>query len=486
MEANKYTNWFKNNWAILSILLISLGIRIYYFIMTSDQTLWWDEAEYMNIADRFSFGTTYNFGPVRQVLFPFIISIFYHISTSELLPRMLILTLSMLSIFGMYLLGKEVINKRVGLIASFLMSIFYLSNFFTYRLLVDIPSMTFFILSAYFFYKYIKTKNKSSLYLFALMIGIGTLFKLSTAFILLACLIFLIFTEGLRFIKRKEMWIAACIFLLVLAPYIIWGYFEFNGFVLTKASEHVSPESYFNGFRLLSNYIQSFTNYFSSLFLIIFIFGMLYAFYKPLLYFNKLKENKDIMGCLYIFLLLIIPLVLISFMVNHNEDRYILTLFPSVFIMFGICINNLYNMVKDNLDLKMVLHILFVFIMVYVSFNQLTMSDDLIKNKLGSYDVVKEAGIWLSEYDDLVKDGIIATKSQPQMRYYSGLNTVGLPKTEEEFESSLNEQTSYFVLSLFEVHPEWSYTYPERNNLTPIQAYLDKNQQPLLVIYKLK
>jgi len=256
MENNKTPNWIKRNWEILTILLVALVIRIYYFVMTQASPLWYDESVYMLMSQRFAFGTTYIFGPVRQVLFPFIISLFYRISTTEFLPRLFILVLSMFSIYGMYLLGKELFNKRVGLISSFLMSIFYLNLFFTFRLLVDLPSLTFFIFSAYFFIKYFRTKKNSNLYLFALLIGIGTLFKLSTAFLLITCFIYLLFTRELSLIKRKEFWISVLIFCLVLSPYIIWGFFEFGGFVLTQASAHVSPDNYLNGFNLILGYIK--------------------------------------------------------------------------------------------------------------------------------------------------------------------------------------------------------------------------------------
>jgi len=397
------------------------------------------------------------------------------------------LIISMLSVLGIYLLGKEIFNKKVGLIASFLMSIFYLNLFFTYRLLVDLPSLTFFIFSAFFFYKYIKTKKNSNLYWFALMIGIGTLFKLSTAFLLVACLIFLLFTEGFSFLKKKEMWISALIFWLVLLPYIIFGYYEFGGFVLTQASAHVAPESYLNGFNLMWGYIKLFPTYFSSIFLMLFVVGLIYFVYRPMLYFNKLKENNEIRGLLYTLLLLIIPFILISFFVNHIENRYIITCFTPIFIISGFALNFLLEKsLKEKNKIYVGAFILFVLILGSFSYHQLTSADALIKNKLNSYEVVKESGLWLKEYSEIYGIGVVATKSQPQIKYYSGLNTINLPSTEEEFEELITNETKYFMLSIYETHPEWSYNYPNKNNLTAIQAYLTEDNQPLLVIYELK
>jgi len=112
------------------------------------------------------------------------------------------------------------------------------------------------------------------------------------------------------------------------------------------------------------------------------------------------------------------------------------------------------------------------------------MADSLIKNKINSYAEVKDAGMWLKEHSEVYS--VVATKSQPQIKYYSGLDTIGLPSTEKEFEQSLTGEVRYLMLSIFETHPEWAYSYPERNNLTILQAYVTQENQPLIIIYELK
>jgi len=149
MQEIKKDSWIKRNWVLISIIVFALAIRIYYFVITQGQICWWDEAEYFNIARRFAFGIDYQFGPVRPILFPLIITFFLKILNSELLPRLFILVLSMASVVGMYYFGKVMYGKKEGLVASFLMAIFYLNLFFSYRLLVDIASLTFFIFSIF-------------------------------------------------------------------------------------------------------------------------------------------------------------------------------------------------------------------------------------------------------------------------------------------------------------------------------------------------
>jgi len=144
--------------------------------------------------------------------------------------------------------------------------------------------------------------------------------------------------------------------------------------------------------------------------------------------------------------------------------------------------DSLSNLIKKYS--KFLAVIFLVALLLFTTFYQMRNTDILIKDKKESYLAVKEVGLWLKENS---KAGdIVATKSQPQIKYYSGLDTIGLPPTEEEFKSSLTNNTGFFMLSIYEIHPEWAYTYPEQKDLEGIRIYFDENQQPLLAIYELK
>lgn len=481
MGKEKVLSWIEKNWILVGIIIFSLAVRIYYFFITQGQVVWWDSSEYMLIAQRFAFGIDYSFGPVRPLLLSLVTALFLKINNSEFLIRIFILILSVGSVIGMYYLGREFFEKKVGLVASFLMSIFYLNLFFTYRILTEIPSLAFFIFSAYFFYRYFKEEKPRDLYVAAVLIAIGALFKLSTAFILIPCLIYLLVTEGLSFLKKKEIWIASGIFILIFLPYLIWGYFEFGGFVLTQASGHVAPTSYFNGFTLLKNYLLLFPTYFSWPLLIAFIFGLSFM-YKIILYPDRIiYGNPELRRDFFLFLLFIIPLVLISFLINHNENRYIMIVFPSVFIIASSFLVSKYDLLKRHN--KVISFVLLLAVVLFVAFFQITSADGLIKSKAQIYIPLKDAGIWLKQ-NSLERD-IIVTRSQPQIRYYSERQTVGIPETRQEFEEMRTEDMKFFILSVFESNREWSINYPFEENLTVVQAYIAQDDQPILIIYKL-
>ncbi len=488
---NKIGGWLsdKHNLVLLGILILAFAVRIYYFFLTKNQPLWWDEAEYMLMARAFADGNSYDFIPVRPILFSLISAAFFKISPTEYLPRLLITLISFASVPGMYILGKEIWGKREGLIAALLTSVFWLDLFFSTRLLVDSPSMTFFIFSALFFHKYFKSNNPKFLYIGGVIIAFGTLIRLSTATFLIAIVIFTVVTERLKFVKKKEVWISALIFVLILSPYVIWGYAKFDGFVISQAGKWNSPEEFSveNSWFNFSAYVKNFPRYFSPVLLLMFGLGCL-AFSKLLIAFDIFVKGKDkeLNVLFFLFLLLTIPLVITSLSFDHHvEDRYIITVFPAAFLMASFAITRLgakVKLINKNLGALVILAILIITI-----YSQLNTADDMIKSRLGSYSQLKESGDWIDS--NLPSTAEIIAVSWPQTMYYSNREVIIPPETREEFDSLVqNSENSYLLLSIFENHPSWFLEYPEEKSLQPTHAwFLDSERtQVAAVLYKLK
>lgn len=493
VRKDKIIKWLKRdyNFYIVGILIFAFILRLYYFSMTLNQPLWWDEAEYMNMARAWAFNLDYEFIPVRPILFSLITALFFKIASGEFLPRLFVLALSMASVIGMYYLGKEVYNKKVGLLASFFMAIFHLNLFHTGRLLVDLPSLTFYTFSVFFFYSYFKTKSNKMLYLGAAMVAIGTLFRLTTTALLFAVAIYFFITERFHFLKKKELWISALIFILILSPYLIWGYIQFNGFVITQAGAWNAPQGNYlsNGLGILKSYLSLFPSLLSWPLLITFILG-LFLMYELVLGLDVLIRGEDFRLNKYLYLLLIflIPLITISFSVGggHYEDRYIINSFPAVFIISSAFVLKAYSLIKGKGKyLAILLLILFLGTVTYL---QLQHADNLIKLKKDSYLEIKQSGIWLKENSNLTD--ITFASSYPMTKYYSERETRTFPSSAEELDALLedNKNLKYFMVSAIQKSPDWTYSYPQEKNLEVAQAYFaDSAQtQPLVVIYKLK
>ncbi len=489
----KIINWIKNpyNFALVAILTFAVIIRIYYFNLTQGQAIWWDEAEYMDMAHAWAFGLDYQFIPVRPILFSLITAVFFKISYGEFLPRIFILLISIASIVGIYYLGKEVYDRRAGLLCAFFTSFFYLHLFHTYRLLVDLPSFAFFTFAAFFFYRYLKdNKETKSLYFGAAIIAVGTLFRITTATFLFAIFIYVLITEKLNFLKKKEIWIAALIFVLMLSPYIIWGYMQFNSFVITSAGAWNAPQGNYlsNGLWNFKSYISLFPSMFSWYFLIFFILG-LFSMYGLILGFDVLIKGEDIKlkRNLFLFLIFLIPIITVSFSISHNfEDRYIFNSLPAIFIVSSAFIMRSYEFIKKKNKIVAVLFL--ILLLAIIAYSQMGHADSLIKNKKDSYSQVKQAGLWLKQNSE--KSDIIITNSLPQISYYSERKVMVIPLEKENLTSliSSNPNIKFYLVSAFEGHQEWMYSFPQEHNFTVVQAYFvdASGTQPILIIYKIK
>ena len=73
---NKLIKWVKDpyNLTLSLIIIFAIILRLYYYSLTKSQPLWWDEAEYLNMAKAWAFNLDYHFIPVRPVMFSLILA----------------------------------------------------------------------------------------------------------------------------------------------------------------------------------------------------------------------------------------------------------------------------------------------------------------------------------------------------------------------------------------------------------------------------
>ena len=68
LNQDKLKEFIKENFGILLIVIFGFMIRIYYFILTKNQTEFWDGAEYLSYASHWAFGLPVEFNPQRPPL----------------------------------------------------------------------------------------------------------------------------------------------------------------------------------------------------------------------------------------------------------------------------------------------------------------------------------------------------------------------------------------------------------------------------------
>ena len=158
----------KYNLGLFGVLMTAFLIRIYYFFLTKDQAHWWDTLAYGSLAKHSILGlwSTNEFilheAIIRAPLLPLIWSWLIRLNISEIGVILFLEFLpSLISVYLVYLIGKELYNKKVGLIASFVIAVSWLNLFYASRIMTDIPALFFSLLSIYYFlksYKQLQTK----------------------------------------------------------------------------------------------------------------------------------------------------------------------------------------------------------------------------------------------------------------------------------------------------------------------------------------
>ena len=148
--------WIKENKLLLLILFVGAVLRFY---KVDFQSLWIDEVLSMNDANPATTLSETNksvlfweaMPPLYFVILKYILTLFGY---TTLIARLLSAVIGVVGIYAMYLLGKEMYNKRCGLLCASIVCI-YFSYFLLTRSKTLWFSISFYdtcLLSTYYFY----------------------------------------------------------------------------------------------------------------------------------------------------------------------------------------------------------------------------------------------------------------------------------------------------------------------------------------------
>jgi hypothetical protein len=487
----KFNRWLEKegNKLFLGIFIFSIIVRLYFFFQTLDQAVWWDAGDYLSQAKYIGglIKFEYIFNPRRPFFLAVLWGTLFRLGFGETMLRITELLFSIFGILGMYLIGKKMFNYKVGLISSFLLAIFWQHLFFSFRLMTEIPTLTFFLFAMYFFWRgYVKKeKPKIILPLFGLFLGLSLLTRGGTLMMGLSLFLFLITTDKLKFLKNKYLWISGLIFALVMSTFFIFIYFQSGG---NPVKQYVGiGEGRFSARKAMGlpgilTYSGFFPEYLGWALLIPFLLGLLIFLSDIFIRLDLIwKDNLKLKKNLFLFFWIIVPFLFHSIVIGHMEPRYLIMAFPPFFIILSqglLKIKDIAEKYQKQLGL-----ILIVLILILGSFYQLNRASSIIQNKKESYMEVKRAGLWIKENSS--PGDVILSMSIFQNMYYSERKTLRIPQNQTEFHEMVDElKPEYYVVSIFENHPSWTYSYPEETpSLFPVKVYKKQNK-PVLIIYK--
>ena len=478
---------------LLAIFLVSIIIRVYIFFTTLNQPLWWDEADYTSTARRWGLGLNVNdvWYYRRTFFLPLLWAGLFAIGGNETLLRLSELLFSVAVVFLTYYVGKEMFNKKVGLFAAFFASISRIALFLTGRLLNETPAVAFLLAGLLFFWKgYIKDENKKYIWLAALFFALAISTRLAT-FLSLVPIAILIFTkEKFKFFKNKHLWIAAFIILLVLSPFFYLYYTHYGANSIMDFIGHYMATAPDQGDTVLLG-IPGIWQYFMNLLpnsslpvFIFFIFGLIIILFNLMgidLLFKK--EGDEVRKTVFILLWIAVPIIYHGLYSEYMQERYLMWIYPIVFSLAGLGAIKIYDIIRKKS--KTIAIICIAAVLLFAAYNQVSAARDIIIFKEDSYLQVKQSGEWLKENTE--PTDVIISKSR-QHNYYTDRPVYNIHNmTEAEFEKEyLPLNPKYWVVSIYEYHPDWAYTYAQRHNETfiPVKVYMQDKTNPSIVIYE--
>ncbi len=482
-------------YSIIGVIVIAFIIRVYYFFHTPGQTLWWDEAEYMATAKHWAFGVPYNLNPQRPPLFQALAALIFALGAGEnVIKFVLTLLPSVALVYAVYLLGKEMYSKEVGLIGAFLAAVSWTFLFWTDRVQPDFFSMFFQVLAVYFMWKYWKgynenkPRNNMAIYA-AIFAALGFYFKVSALLVPLVFIVFILVKDRWKGFEMKGHWYFAAAYIATLVPYFIWSQITFG-----------TPFAFRAGYSNALGTAQPFAWYTMSFFyslldnlsFVLFAIGLILAL-KFVLYPDLLAKDRK--KCFDSDIFSVILFVLVSafyiFYIRGAEDRWVFIWLPFMFYIIGNLLVKIYNWGRKKSAIGA--FIVVILILGIVGFSQVQAAGGLIDMKKDSYAPVRDAGLWMKANSN-PGDGIFSV-SYTQTVYYTERNVTTyslipqLPNSTEFDKMVLADKPRYIMWSIFETHPSWTIEWIQKHmSKGDIQLVYGvpispNSQQPALAVF---
>lgn len=389
-----------------------------------------------------------DFGGARSWFFVFILVAVYRFAmlfgiTEPLslifAARLFLASFSIVSVVVSYFFGKEIFNKRVGLISAFLIGFWWFFPFWASRTMTDSISTDLVFLSIFLAYKSTKnrlTHKKQAIYALTsgFFLGLAFMIRFPTALMGFPIIFFILikpyahnivrrFVNLLKIIRNRRYeytrnkygscskkdhvldsikrppdpfrnlaiggWFCIGSFFMVLVQGLLdlftWGsflhspinFFRYNIIEGLSAIHGSSPwYAYFSGF------VTDFAYYFLPLLLMLFIFGFSYKY--------KAKSKIMILG------IAIFWIAAFSFLA-HKEFRFIMTILPLCMIMVAAGIQKVVTTFKSKRNQ----HILLSFTLILIGSISLFLSNYQYKSMWKGNSGICNAMYWVGEQDDV-------------------------------------------------------------------------------------
>ena len=346
----------KNECLFLSLIII-LFLSLSSFFAGSP--LWWDSAVYISMGKYiFSLGNIGLWEPARPLFLPFVLGMIWRSGSDIIIfGKVIALASSAASIVVLYLIARKIADKRSALIFSLLFSISLPIVVYGSKLMTDIPSMLFSVLSLYFIIR------KENYPISGLFLGLAVLTKFTHLIFVAIILIFIIIRKA-SIIRRASRFLLGLSIAIV--PFLIFNLIAYKNPLHTFIQANI----------LISSVAGNYTCPSSALF---YLKDILLA--APAILLFALFSLRDPETKIKLILLsLVVPFAYLSLAVNCKDIRYSFLFLPCFYILAAKGYSNL----KKKRNMKALLLIL-VIAQILLSFSVVAYGYQKLQNNLHPY-----------------------------------------------------------------------------------------------------
>ncbi|GEM_PF-507975 len=488
----KFSHALKDRYHLifLGIFILVIVIRLYYFWMAQQQPLWWDEADYLAYAKNIAgFNVDWIATSQHNSLFSYMAAFFFALGISEAVARFFLAILpAILLVYIVYkILSMMYQDKQIALSAAFLTATFWEMFFYSMRFHVEGPALVFGFLAVYIFWQGYERKEKilgkiphqwaMPLVVFLVVLTYATrrgYFLFGFFF-----LSYMIFTRKWKeLVKDKYNWIALSIFLIL---FWIVEKLVFVAPIADVAGLYYQANAPFSlyPFKVFDAYFISVNKPFWPLYYLyqpfwsplyyLFWMGLVMLAAKLILTFGYFKKtaHTEVKADLFIFITIAVTLAYFLFYQREagtfGDSRWYYPLLIGSYVciskstLFIAKLAGKYN--------QWIAVIIIALLIGYGGYDQFKHADSIIRNKVSSYQGMKDAGLLVKELSQ-PSDAVISV-ALPQAAYYAERKVIhpfsvqgrdNKNITQEEFlaEIEKNPSIKYLLISFIEPnHPSW-------------------------------
>ena len=430
---------------VVGILLLATALRAWW--SGANQALWPDEAVYLLMAKSFAGIAEYDAPASRPPLLPLFWSLLLRLGLGEPAIRFTQQIFSVVAVYLIYLLGREAYGRAVGLIASFLLSVFWMHLFYTERFMTEVPALTLWLLVLLVFWKsVVNGTRRNGVLLLGPLVVLMVLARQAYALLVPVLGAMWLLQSGVAALGRRASWASAALGLLVLLPYLVWCQLRYGSPLapILEREAAVSafyaaqvPERYSSGLRI---YLEWFPSYiFDPLLTALLLLGVLLVGIDWL----RRREDGNTRRDLLVLCWIVLTLLGFATLVGHSEGRFLLPLFPAVFFLMASGMLGLHAAVAHAS--RAIAVALVAALLAYAGWTQLRSADERISHKANTFLMHRRMGEWLESHSG--PNARVVTNAPEINQYYSGRRSYWYPETLDGFRKLLvRAQPAYLVV----------------------------------------